>query len=193
MKELLLCLSVTISSLLAFGDNFSVDVKQSKIEWTGTKIAGSHHGTIDFKSGEFKFEKDKLVAGEFVADMNSLKNLDMTMESMNQKLVGHLKSEDFFSVVKFPESKFVIKSVNHKTNNELEIKGDMTIKGITKEITFPAKFKRDQKTIEGNADVKLDRSKWDVRYGSKTFFANIGDKIIHDEFTLKIAIKANQK
>lgn len=180
--------------VLLHSEVFKVDTKASKIEWTGEKVTGKHTGTVAISSGEVVNNHGK-IGGNFVMDMTSITVTDLTGEKKG-KLEGHLKSDDFFGVQKFPTSKFEIISVTPKSgvtagSPNFDVKGNLTIKGITKEITFPAmiKFEGGKMTTEG--ELKVDRSKFDVRYGSKTFFEDIGDKAIYDEFTLKLNVVAS--
>lgn len=186
-------LSVIYVSTALAGDAYKVDVKGSKTEWIGRKVTGEHHGTIALKSGSLVFEGDKLVGGEFEMDMSSIINLDIEDKSMKDKLIGHLKSDDFFSVEKFPVARFKITHVQKNENKEGDnyfIRGDMTIKGITKPVEFSAKINISSGKVDGTALVIIDRSKFDVRYGSGSFFEGLGDKLIYDDFTLKIILKA---
>ena len=144
---------------------------------------GSHEGTIQLESGALEFDDNGvLTGGNFVINMNSIANTDMSGDSAN-KLIGHLKSGDFFGVEKFPTATFNIKNVvSRGTPGSYKIVGDLTIKGITKEIKFNAQLNDGEAT----ADIKIDRSEFDIRYGSGSFFDNLGDKTIYDEFDLSI-------
>lgn len=163
-----------------------VDLKASKVEWKGKKLTGEHYGNISLSNGQLLFKGSKLTGGSFTIDMNSITDLDLTDAEYNQKLVGHLKSDDFFSVEKFPTSKFDITKVKHKGGDKYEITGNLTIKGITHPLSFPATVTNKDGKVRATADLKFDRSKYNVKYGSKTFFENIGDKIIYDDVELKV-------
>lgn len=172
-------------------DNYNLDVKKSKIKWIGKKFLGAHWGWVQFKSGSITFDGKKIVGGEFIVDMNTIENEDLKDKETNAKLVGHLKSDDFFSVAKFPTAKFVI---THSTplkqekprDPNLAITGKMTIKGITQTISFPATIKVEEGKIKAKAKIDIDRTKFDVRFGSGTFFENLGDNVIYDNFTLEL-------
>ncbi len=163
----------------------SIDLANSKIVWKGYKVTGSHEGTLSFKSGSLDFTGDKLTGGELVVNMGSLNCTDLK-EGMKGKLEGHLKSADFFGVEKFPEAsiKFT-KVIPRGIPGEYKVTANLTIKGITKEIKFNASAKDGM----GSASIKVDRSEFDIRYGSGSFFDNLGDKTIYDEFDLDINIK----
>jgi polyisoprenoid-binding protein YceI len=174
---------LAISSVVAFSQNVDVNAEKSKIKWEGKKIGGAHEGYINLKSGNLEMKNGDIVAGNFVVNMSSISCTDLKDEAYNQKLVGHLKSDDFFSVEKFPEAKFVITSTKVK-NGKGTITGDITIKGKTESITFPV-----EKTgNDYSAKIEIDRSKFDVRYGSKSFFSGLGDNVIDDIFTLKVLL-----
>ena len=124
-------------------------------------------------------------------DMNSVTNVDLTDKEWNDKLVGHLKSEDFFGVAKFPRSKFEITKVILTSGENYNVTGNLTIKGITHETTFPAVIKINEKTIITVAKITVDRTKYDIKYGSASIFQDIGDKAISDNFDLDIHIIAS--
>jgi polyisoprenoid-binding protein YceI len=170
----------------------SVNVSESKVVWLGKKVTGEHTGNINLKSGDLVINDGKLSGGSFVVDMNSITNSDIENEEYNGKLVGHLKSDDFFGVEKFPTAKFVIKDVKMQTATKYHIKGDMTIKGITHAVEFPAEISVLEDKAVASASITIDRSKYDVKYGSGSFFDNLGDKMIYDDFTLSITLVANK-
>ena len=160
-----------------------VDVDKSSLTWTGKKVTGSHYGSIMLKSGWLKVESNKLVGGEFVVDMTTIIDEDLSGE-MKAKLEGHLKSDDFFGVEKHPESTLKVNSSEAINSSGFKVKGDLTIKGITHPISFDAK-KMGSKYV---ATIVVDRSKYDVKYGSETFFGNLGDKAIYDDFTIEVVL-----
>ncbi|MGY6647199.1 YceI family protein [Wenyingzhuangia sp. IMCC45574] len=173
-------LAVLTISFTANADNKKpIKKEKSTIKWVGKKVTGKHTGTIDFKSGEVTLKQGKLVGGSFVVDMKTINVTDLTGEYKG-KLEGHLNSDDFFGVATYPEAKFVITSVDGNT-----VKGDLTIKGHTEKQAFTLVKKG--KTISG--DVKIDRTKFGIRYGSSSFFDNLKDKAINNEFELSIHIE----
>ncbi|MFT4031609.1 MAG: YceI family protein [Siphonobacter sp.] len=163
-----------------------VDPAKSSITWTGKKVTGEHSGTIAVKEGQLLVDGGKLVGGNFTVDMTSLKVTDVKDEKMNGKLVGHLTSDDFFGTSANPTSTLTITKVTPKGGIDYEITGNLSIKGKTNPITFPATY--DAKTGVGTAKVVIDRSKYDIKYGSKSFFDNLGDKAIYDEFELDVKL-----
>ena len=163
-------------------ESLPVNVAKSNIVWKAYKVTGSHTGNIELKSGMLDFDGDKLVGGSFEIDMTTITCTDLEGE-YNQKLVGHLKSDDFFGVEKFPVAQLEITQViSRGTPGDYKIVGDLTIKGITKEVRFMAKVNPNQAT----AAITVDRSEFNVRYGSGSFFENLGDKTIYDEFELEV-------
>lgn len=158
-----------------------VKTTESTVTWKGYKVTGSHHGTIALKSGSLIFDGDKLTGGEFVVDMPTLVSNDLQGEYKG-KLEGHLKSDDFFGVEAHPTSKLVFTSVKATGKNSYEVTGDLTIKGKTNPVTFDISIYGNKAT----ATMKVDRSLYDVKYGSGSFFDNLGDKTIYDEFDLVV-------
>lgn len=174
---------------------FKLDVAASTVLWHGKKVTGEHNGTIAFKGGEFGIDGEKVTAGKFEIDMNTITDKDLTDEAMNKKLVDHLKSDDFFSVEKFPTSRFEITKVEalndaSKPGFNHTVTGNLTIKDVTKSISFPANVKIEGGVLTANADFDVDRTEFGLKYGSGKFFQDIGDKMIYDNFNLKINITA---
>jgi len=165
---------------------FKVDTELSSIDWIGRKVTGQHTGKIKITGGEVVMNGNAIKGGSFVMDMNSI-------TSDSERLTGHLKTDDFFSVEKNPTSKFVIKKVVSAGQDRINVTGDLTIKGITESITFPASVKKQGDTLVAVAkNVLVNRAKFDIRYGSKSFFNDIGNKAIDDDFELSINLIAKK-
>lgn len=160
-----------------------VNTAKSVINWKGYKVTGSHYGTVKIKSGKLDMQDGKLSGGTIVVDMASITCQDLEGE-WNQKLVGHLKSDDFFGVETYPTATFKIQRAVEAGAGEYIVTGDLTIKNKTNPIKFTANLKDGMAT----ANVTIDRSKYDVRYGSGSFFDNLGDKTIYDDFELEIKL-----
>ena len=175
----LIMLSVTI-----FAQELKVNVKKSTLKWHGEKVTGEHFGNINLKEGKLNWMDNKITSGEFIIDMQSITNTDLEDPDYNAKLVGHLKSDDFFGVEKYPEARLLIKSCSNFVNNKAAVTADLTIKGITHPVEFTAVKSGDSFT----AKITVDRAKYDVRYGSGSFFDNLGDKTIYDNFELTVSI-----
>ena len=172
---------------------YTVDTKTTTATWLGKKVTGQHTGTININKGTITSDGKTITGGTLEFDMNSISNTDLTDPEWNAKLVGHLKSEDFFSVEKNPTATFVITKAVLKSGNDYDVTGKLTIKGITNEITFPAMIKMDAKTFVTVAKITVNRTKFDIKYGSASFFESIGDKAISDDFELSVNVVASAK
>jgi polyisoprenoid-binding protein YceI len=168
---------------------FKVDTQKSIILWNAKKVTGEHSGTIKLSGGELNLTGANLTKGSFIINMTTITSTD----GAGARLEGHLKSEDFFSVEKNPTSTFVITKVTPAAAGTIMVAGNLTIKGITKALSFPASLAVKGTSLTAVAKgVKVDRTKYDIRYGSKSFFDSIGDKAIDDEFTLDITLVASK-
>lgn len=173
-------------------ETFKIDPAASKVEWEGKKVAGKHNGQIKIQSGTLLLNGNNLAGGTFKLDMNSISCTDLEGEYA-QKLVGHLKNDDFFGTDKYPTSDFVITKVTAAGAGKINVTGNLTIKGATHPISFAANVARSGKKVTATAtNIPVDRTKYDVRYGSKSFFSSIGDKAIDDIFTLDVTLVAAQ-
>lgn len=170
------------------------DLAYSNIEWEGAKPTGRHHGTVTLQSGELMLTDGAIVGGVFTIDMNTIKDIDLEDAEQNAKLVNHLKSPDFFDVEKYPTAVFQITSVEPLSGNvdaNHTITGNLTMKDVTKSISFPAMVTMDDESVTASSPAfVLDRTQWNVQYGSKTLFKNLKDKFINDEMSLQINLKA---
>lgn len=195
MKSTLIALFV---GLFAFAfttvndEEYKVDKQQSKLTWIGRKVTGEHSGTINISNGKLNWNGKNLTGGSFEIDMASIINTDITDETYNQQLVGHLKSDDFFSTEKHPKANFVITKVEPLTNNQAQVTGNLTIKGTTKEIQFPATIQAQGNQLSAKAKILVDRTQYGIRYGSGSFFENLGDKAIDNNFELNIELLAKK-
>ena len=184
LKSIALALVVVLSTLSVSAQTKNINTATSSIEWLGKKVTGQHNGTVNFKDGTLVFKKNILAGGTFTVNMTSLTATDLSGEYQG-KLNGHLKADDFFGTEKFPTATLVFKKIGVKSANVYNVTADLTIKGITKPVTF-------ELTVNGNTATttfNVDRTKYDIKYGSKSFFESIGDKAIYDEFELKVALK----
>jgi len=171
---------------------YVADISSSEIVWKGYKVTGQHHGTVELLSGKLNFQDNLLTGGEFTIDMTTIKNIDMVGGSGAAKLEGHLKSDDFFGVETYPTATLQItKVIPYGTAGNYRVAGDLTIKGITKPVKFMTQVTENNGVLEASADITIDRSEYNVRYGSGSFFDNLGDKAIHDEFELQVKIALN--
>lgn len=175
---------------LAFAININaatlkLNTQKSVIKWEGKKVVGRHFGTVKAKDGSVDVNGTTLANGTVNVNMTTIVVDDLEDKATNAKLTGHLKSDDFFSVEKFNTSTFKLKSVK-EANGKYTVTGDLTIKGTTLPITFPADLKISDKAVSVKGEVKIDRTKYDIKYGSGSFFDNLGDKAIDNEFTLTL-------
>lgn len=191
MKKFAIILTLCVFTLsFVNAQTYKVDAEKSTLSWLAKKVTGQHSGIVKVKSGELTFNKKVLKGGKFVIDMQSIVCNDLTDADMNGKLIGHLKSEDFFSVAAFPESQLVLTEVKVKDKTTYNIKGKLTIKGISNVVEFPATLSIKDNKVVGVANIKVDRTKYNIRYGSAKFFESIGDKAINDEFELMVKLEA---
>jgi polyisoprenoid-binding protein YceI len=188
-KLTLVLAAILVLGLQGFSQEYKVLAEKSILRWTGKKAVKSHTGVIRLKEGSFVVDKDKLVSGEFVIDMNTMVEGDGTDPNQGARLMGHLKSDDFFSVAKFPTATLTIKESTKFIKDVADVTADLAIKGATHPVTF--KVKR----IGGvyQSTVTFDRSLYDVRYGSGKFFENLGDNAIDDMIPLDVTLVVVKK
>ena len=167
-----------------------VDAKQSTFKWTGKKVTGSHWGYVKFNSGTVNVAGKTFIGAEVTMDMNTIDVQDLQGE-YNGKLVGHLKSDDFFSVANFATSTLKTKSATpikgaKAGSANYTVVADLTIKGITKEITFPAQIIITGDKVIANADFAVDRTLWDIKY------TGMADNLISNDFTVTVRVVATK-
>lgn len=183
-KDYLSTVIPLVAGNVLFAQALEVDTNQSSIEWHGKKIGGKHDGHIQLKNGAFELEDEQIVSGNFVVDMTSITNSDLKDEGSRGKLVNHLKSDDFFGVETYPTASFEVFQSTEFIDGKATLTGDITIKGKTERITFEV----ERAGNEFTAGLQIDRSKFDVRYGSKSFFNDLGNRAIDNVFTLNIKL-----
>ena len=179
------------------GEAYAVVPAESELAWNGKKVGGEHSGNINLQDGQLIVADDEVVGGEFTIDMNSITNTDLTDAKYNSDLVGHLKSDDFFGVEQHPTATFKINRISPIADApagqpNYNVEGDLTVKGKTNPVSFPATVSVENGTATAKGEVIVDRAKYDVRYGSKSFFDNLGDKVIDDNFTVSLDITAKK-
>lgn len=183
LKSIALAL-VVFATVTVSAQTKKIDASKSTIEWVGKKVTGQHNGTVNFKDGALVFKSKKLTAGSFTVNMTTINATDITGEYQG-KLNRHLKADDFFGTEKFPTATLTFKKISVKSANVYTVTADLTIKGITKPITFDMTVNENTATTAFN----IDRTKYGIQYKSTNFFENLGDKAIYDEFELKVALK----
>ena len=185
IKTIAIALLVVFSTATVAAQTKQIDVAKSKINWVGKKVTGKHEGTVNLAEGSLTFKSKALVGGTFTVNMTSITVTDLKPGEGKEKLEKHLKSDDFFGTEKYPTSKLDFKTVKPNGANKYTVTGNLTIKDKTNPITFDL-------LVNGNtATTKLviDRSKFDVKYNSTSFFDSLGDKAIYDDFELEFTLQ----
>ncbi|MBE2189591.1 MAG: YceI family protein [Desulfobulbaceae bacterium] len=172
---------------------YTIDAKSSTIKWIGEKVIGKHWGTIKLQEGHL-MRNDNQTRGEFRIDMTTIKIDDLKDAGTNAKLLGHLKSDDFFNVDNFKTATFILDKItpyNPKPgeNYNYWVSGKLTIKGITNEIRFPAQIDFSETSFTSNAEFTIDRTKWNVKYNSGSLFSGLGDSMIYDDIKFELVLK----
>jgi polyisoprenoid-binding protein YceI len=179
LATLVIVAFMTFSFTTAEGDKKEIKLENSTVVWKGYKVTGSHEGTISIKSGHLIFDEDILTGGRFEIEMSTITVTDLEGDSKGS-LEGHLKSNDFFGVEEFPTAALSFKTVTAVGKNAYDVTGDITIKGKTETVLFTVSVYGSK----ANVSLKIDRTKYGVRYGSTSFFDGLKDKAIYDEFDL---------
>ena len=188
MKLIFSILFITLTSM-SYAQSYQVIKESSSVNWHAEKVTGEHEGTIAVALGDIWMEEAKLVGGVIAIDMKSILCTDLEGES-SEKLVKHLKSSDFFASEEYPTSTITINSAIMQGVDRYKVEAVLTIKDLSKEIKFIAVVKDDGNELHVTADLTIDRTDFDVRYGSGSFFDDLGDKTIYDDFNLKVDLKA---
>lgn len=172
---------------------YMADPSNSSIEWKGFKPTESHNGTINLESGVFSIKEDVIESGTFLIDMNSIVVLDIPADKKgNANLVGHLKNEDFFDAEKYPNAVFEVTGFETKDGQAM-LSGNFTMKEQKNNITIPVSMSSEGDMLTLTSETfTIDRSKWNVKYGSESFFDNLGDKVISNDIELKFNIQAKK-
>ena len=176
---------------------YQLQPQLSTLGWEGKAVTHGHNGSMNFSQGELLVKGNAVVGGTVTVDMKTMKALDIKDAESQGKFVGHMSGTDFFDVEKNPTSVFKIVSVapikgaKDKADNAT-ITGDMTIKGVTQRISFPAKVGVEKGVAAATGKVVIDRTKFGLKYGSKSFFDSLGDKAINDDFTLAFNVIAKK-
>ena len=185
LKTIAIALLVTFGTTIATAQNKKINTEKSKISWVGKKVTGEHSGTINFKEGTVVLKKGKLAGGSFTVNMTSIEVTDLKAGQGKEKLEGHLKADDFFGTEKYANAALDFKKITPKAKGTYTVTADLTIKGITKPVTFDLAVT----TNTASTSFKVDRTKYDIKYGSGSFFDSLGDKAISDEFDLTVNLQ----
>ena len=168
----------------------TISKTESTVTWHASKVTGSHYGKVPLSDGKLDYSNGKITGGSFEMDMSKLTVEDITDAGSNQKLTGHLKSDDFFSVTKFPKAMMKITNVKTTDGKTYEMTANLTIKGITTPVTFPATLTMVNGKMVTSAEIKFDRTKYDIKYRSGSYFEDLADKLIYDEVKLDVKLVA---
>lgn len=196
MKKTLILLGLVFISSWSAKAHFhnhsdlKLNTEVSTVEWIGEKVVGKHNGSISIKEGVINLHDGHLSGGKISINMESISCQDLEGESA-QKLVGHLTSPDFFDVSNHKTATLEITKFTLTKGNSYTVSGNLTIKGISKPISFPANIEIKDGKLAAYAEFKIDRTLYDIKYGSGKFFEGLGDKMISDEFIVKFKIAAN--
>ena len=174
----------TVEEVVGVTGQFNVSPENSHLKWKGKKVTGKHYGSIDIASGSVEFENGSLTSANFTVDMTSLTVEDIEDEENNAKLKGHLMSDDFFDVENHNTATLLVTSVDGNT-----VTADLTIRGTTNPVTFPIEVEETEDAVVVSGKLDVDRTLYNVRYGSGKFFEDLGDKMIYDTFNLDFKLK----
>jgi polyisoprenoid-binding protein YceI len=186
-----------VTTAVEAGEATVLALSESTVKWTGKKLTGEHFGKINISEGSLFVDGDQLSGGSFTIDMNTITVEDLTDAAQNKDLTDHLFSEDFFNVAQFNAANFEITGVEalaaaDEAGNTHTISGNLTIKGITQGISFPAKVDNNEAGINASAKFNIDRTLWDIKYKSGKFFPELGDKVISDEIGIELNLAATK-
>jgi polyisoprenoid-binding protein YceI len=180
-------------TLITANDTLFVDIENSDIDWIGRKVAGEHTGTLNLAEGWVIMQEDSIIGGKFIFDITSIQNTDIESLEWKEKLEKHLMAEDFFFVDSFPHAILEIKNhrqtIDDKSENIDQIIADLTIRGITHEISFPLQISQIKSVHNAEGIIEIDRTLFNIHYKSGTFFEDLGDRMIYDDFTVKFSLQ----
>ena len=173
-------------TLITANDTLFVDIENSDIDWIGRKVTGEHSGTLNLSDGFVIWDGKSITGGKITFDMTSIQNTDIEPREWKEKLEKHLMAEDFFFVDSFPHAILEIKNhrqtIDDKSDNIDQIIADLTIRGITHEISFPLQISKDNYIFNAEGNINVNRTLFNIKYKSGTFFEDLGDRMIHDDF-----------
>ena len=191
--KLITTLVLGLSTLFAaaeFVAPATVSKTESQVRWEASKVTGTHWGYVPLKNATLDYSGGKIKGGSFDMDMVNLTVEDLTDAKSKGNLTGHLKSDDFFSVEKFNTSSFKITEAKSSNGTDYTITGNLTIKGITQKVSFPAKVSVAGKKVTATGQIKFDRTKFEIKFRSGSYFEDLADKMIYDEVKLDVKLVA---
>lgn len=169
----------------------TVNKSESTVTWNAKKVTGEHYGKVPIQDANLDYSNGKITGGSFTLNMVALTVDDITDANSNKKLADHLRSDDFFSVVKFNTSTFKITEAKSSNGKDYTITGTLTIKGTSNPVTFPATVSVEKGKIVASAAITFDRTKYDIKYRSGNYFEDLADKLIYDDVTLQVTLVAS--
>jgi polyisoprenoid-binding protein YceI len=180
------------------GQTFNVDTTESRIRFTGNGVGKNHPGTFHLSSGTVAIADNKVTGGQFTINVASME-MEQKSDMITGKLRPHLLSGDFFDVEKFGIAKFEITKVEPYVASgadtsivkgaNFSVSGNLTIKDVTKNITFPAKIDLDGNTLKTKGNFNIDRTQWKMAYGNDK---TLGDKFISETVNIELDLQAKQ-
>ena len=180
-------------TITATNDTLIIDIENSRIDWIGRKITGEHFGTLNLSDGFVIWNGKSITGGKIIFDMTSIKNTDIESLEWKKKLEKHLMAEDFFFADSFPHAILEIKnhrqSIDDQSENIDQIIADLTIRGITHEISIPLQISRVNSIFNTEGNINVNRTLFNIKYKSGTFFEDLGDRMIHDDFTVQFSLQ----
>ena len=191
MKVVFVC--TALLTLIIASDTLYVNIENSNINWIGRKVTGEHSGTLNLSKGWVVMQEGSIIGGKFIFDMTSIKNTDIESPEWKEKLEKHLMAEDFFFTDSFPHAILEIKDhsqiVKYNTEINNRIIADLNIRGITHEINFPLEISQVQSIFYTEGTIDINRTIFNIRYKSGTFFEELGDRMIYDDFTVQFSLQ----
>lgn len=175
---------------------YHIDTEQSIIEWVGRNPNTKHFGTVRISKGQINIEEHKMT-GVVEIDMNSIENMSLEGDELQPVLVSHLKSEDFFLVKLFPTAKITVSGGRlaedpHLSSPNYEIYGTLDLRGVKADISFPSTLTNTEDAgLAAEAHFDIDRTRWNVIYGSTRFFEHLGMHLVFDHISFQVKIVAN--
>jgi polyisoprenoid-binding protein YceI len=169
----------------------TVDKSESTVIWKASKVTGEHFGKVNISNADLDYQNGKIQGGSFFMDMTTITVEDITDAASNKRLTDHLKSDDFFSVEKFNTSSLVITDAKTNNGKDYQITGDLTIKGIKNQVSFPASVEVNDNKVTAIAKITFDRTQFDIKYRSGNYFENLADRLIYDDVNLEVKLVAS--
>jgi len=169
----------------------TVDKSESTVTWKASKVTGEHFGKVNISNADLDYQNGKIQGGSFFMDMTTITVEDITDAASNKRLTDHLKSDDFFSVEKFKTSSLVITDAKTNNGKDYQITGDLTIKGIKNQVSFPASVEVNDNKVTAIAKITFDRTQFDIKYRSGNYFENLADRLIYDDVNLEVKLVAS--